>query len=342
MKERQSNIELLRIISMFFIVLEHILIMGTDFFTSPIGNQLHIANAIIGFTYSGVNCFILITGYFGTNFSYRRLLNLYLICGIYELVGFVFAYLQGSAEFSTTALSYIIFPLSRSNTWFIRCYVILLFLLPIINKGIEQLNKKQFTHILILLTILNIYFGWFQKHANFNAIGYNPSQMIYLYVIGRYLKTYVDWNTVAKYKLYVFLLWFLLSFLWGMIQNINEIMTIPHWNGWAYNNPIILMSAISFFMFFRVINIPYSKIINTLGSTMFAVFLIHMNRNIGNHLYIFIKNIIYLPSIEQSITIQVLVLIFCAFLIMFVSVLFDLVRIKLFSRYILKDKYNNI
>ena len=36
---RQSNIELLRIISMFFIVLEHVLIMGTEFFSASIGKQ---------------------------------------------------------------------------------------------------------------------------------------------------------------------------------------------------------------------------------------------------------------------------------------------------------------
>ena len=77
---RQSNIELLRIVSMFFIVLEHILIMGTEFFSASISNQLYVANSIIGFTYIGVNCFILITGYFGADFSWKRLVNLYLIC----------------------------------------------------------------------------------------------------------------------------------------------------------------------------------------------------------------------------------------------------------------------
>ena len=187
MKERQSNIELLRIISMFFIVIEHLLIMGTDFFSNPIGNQLLVANSIIGFTYIGVNCFILITGYFGADFSWKRLLSLYLICFFYELVGFVMAYCHGDVAWSTNALSYIIFPLSHSNVWFIRCYVILLLLLPIINAGLNSLNKKGFLYVLLLLTILNLYFGWFQKQPNFNGDGYNTSQMVYLYAIGRYL-----------------------------------------------------------------------------------------------------------------------------------------------------------
>lgn len=203
MKERQSNIELLRVVSMFFIVLEHLLIMGTDFFTNPVGNQLEVANSIIGFTYIGVNCFILITGYFGADFSWKRLLRVYLICLFYEVVGFLVAYGHGDVEWSTTALSYMLFPLSHGNTWFIRCYVILLLLLPILNAGLGQLDKGQYQYVLLLLTILNLYFGWFHKQPNFSGDGYNASQMVYLYVIGRYLNRYVDWEKIRLYRWYL-------------------------------------------------------------------------------------------------------------------------------------------
>ncbi|MBR6550684.1 MAG: acyltransferase [Paludibacteraceae bacterium] len=323
---RQSNIELLRIVSMFFIVLEHVLIMGTEFFSAPMGNQLYVANTIIGFTYIGVNCFILITGYFGADFSWKRLINLYLVCCFYELVGFVVAYYHGDVECTTTAIGYIIFPLSRSNTWFIRCYVILLFLLPIINLGLEQLNKRNFLYVLLLLTLLNLYFGWFQKQENYNAIGYNPSQMIYLYVIGQYLNRFVDWQSIKKRKFHLIISWILLSLLWGIIQNLSTNYHIPHWNGWAYNNPIVLSASIIFFAYFLCLDIPYSKIINSLGVAMLGVFLIHMNRYLGNYIYGFVNSIVYYPTIAQSIIYQICILIGVSVGVYFMSYIIEIPR----------------
>lgn len=329
MKERQSNIELLRIVSMLFIVLEHILIMGTDFFANSVGNQLMVANTIIGFTYVGVNCFILITGYFGADFSWKRLLSIYLICAFYEFVGFAIAYSNGDVGVSATALSCIIFPLSHSNVWFIRCYVILLLLLPIINAGLNNLDKKGYLYVLLLLTILNLYFGWFHKQPNFNGDGYNASQMVYMYVIGRYLNRYIDWQKMMAYRGYVFVAWLFLSALWGVIQNINNyVHTVPHWNGWAYNNPVLLASSIALFMVFSSMEIKSSRVINTLAAGMFSVLLIHLNRYMGKYLYDGVRSLIYSPILSQSIWLQIVALILVAIMVLVGVAVIDMPRAK--------------
>lgn len=325
---RQSNIELLRIICMFFIVLEHILIMGTDFFANPVGNQLVVANTIIGFTYVGVNCFILITGYFGADFSWKRLLSIYLTCLFYELAGFLIACGLGDVEWSMTVLSYILFPLSHSNIWFIRCYVILLLLLPILNSGLERLDKKQYLLVLLLLTILNLYFGWFHMQPNFNGDGYNASQMVYLYAIGRYLYRYVNWEQIRAYKNLFLVGWVIMAIIWGMAQNVSELVyEIPHWNGWAYNNPIVLIAAIVFFAYFRCIEIPQSKAVNILASTMVAVLVIHMNRYLGSYIFDGVREVIYMPVVANSLWLQVLALILLAVVGVMVLAMCDLPRL---------------
>lgn len=314
---------------MFFIVLEHIVIMGTDFFTAPIGNQFMVANSIIGFTYIGVNCFILITGYFGANFSWKRLLSLYLVCAFYEVVGFTVAYSHGDVVWSTKALSYIVFPLSHSNVWFVKCYVILLLLLPILNAGLERLDKKQYLYVLLLLTVLNLYFGWFHKQPNFNGDGYNVSQMVYVYVIGRYIYHYVDWEKIRTYRGYVLAVWLLLSLFWGVIQNVNNLVhVVPHWNGWAYNNPVILASAISFFMVFGCMEIKTSQVINTLAAGMFSVFLIHMNRYIGKYLFDGVREFVYSPILNHSLGAQVFVLVVIAMVVVIGIAIIDMPRAK--------------
>ena len=57
-KTRNSNIELLRIIAMMFIVIWHISVHAQK-------GELPSHNYIISITITGVNLFLLITGYFG-------------------------------------------------------------------------------------------------------------------------------------------------------------------------------------------------------------------------------------------------------------------------------------
>lgn len=342
MKERQSNIELLRIISMFLIVLEHLLIMGTDFFSSPIGNQLLVANSIIGFTYVGVNCFILITGYFGADFSWKRLLSLYLVCAFYEVVEFVVAYYYGDAILDRTALSYMLFPLSHSSNWFVRCYVCLLFLLPLINVALNNLDKKGFTYVLVLLVILNLYFGWFHKQEDFNATGYTTAQMVFVYVIGRYISRFIDIENIRSQRIYILAIWFASSLLWGGLQNINDtIHIVPHWNGWAYNNPVQLISAIALFLFFCTFESKPSRIVNALAVGMFPVFLIHMNRYLGSYLFHSVHDVIYSNFFSHALLAQVVMLIVIAILIIIVCSIIDIPRARL-HKLILCHHYENL
>ena len=301
---RNSNIELLRIVCMFFIVLEHILIMGTDFFTAPVGYQGVAANMIIGFTYVGVDCFILITGYFGSDLSWKRCLHFYLICALYEVLGFVVAYSLGKVDFSLQALSYIIFPISHSNTWFVRCYAILLLLIPLINYGLNSINKRQYQYVLCCLLILNLYFGWFQKQPNFSGDGYSASQMVFLYVVGGYLNRHLVWNQL-RHKRQIFLIVYVVcALLWGIITIQNGRHVVPHWNGWAYNNPIVLTAAIALFCYFNCLELN-SSYINCFASGMFAVFLIHMNRYLSGPIYDFAHYCIYETSFATSLACQI-------------------------------------
>ena len=282
---RNSNIELLRIVAMFLIVLEHLLINGTSYFTAPVGNQAYTANFIIGFTYVGVNCFLLITGWFGIDLKWRKLFNIYFVCAFYELVFFIIYLILGKAEPTLSNIANIIFPLSHSSTWFIRCYTILLLAAPLINKGLEQLDKKQYQYILLLFTIINIYFGWFWKYPQFNSDGFNIQQFVYLYIIGGYLRRYIDMDKIVSHRWLWLTMYIALAVLWGIVQNIhNFIHIVPHWNGWGYCSPVIVTQAVCLLLFFSTIRVQ-SRFINVFASGTMAVFIVHMNRYFGDFLY---------------------------------------------------------
>ena len=78
-KVRQSNFELMRLISMFFIVLYHmIIITGGDLIHHTSGMTNVILDFISLFIIVHVNSFILITGYFQCKqeFSFKKILSL--------------------------------------------------------------------------------------------------------------------------------------------------------------------------------------------------------------------------------------------------------------------------
>ncbi len=282
---RDSGVEILRIVAMFFIVLEHLLIVGTTFYTCSLGANTIVANAIIGFAYVGVNCFLLITGFYGIRFSFHKLLSLYLQLVFFELACFAVFWIAGTAQPSADTIANILFPISHSGTWFIRCYALLMLMAPLLNKGLDALDKKQYQYVLLLFTITNIYFGWFWKYPEFNDRGFNIQQFIYLYVIGGYIGRYVDLQQVSRKRYWWLIGYVLLALLWGVIQDIHDMIHIvPHWNGWAYSSPFVIMPAICLFLFFSGFRFK-NKYVNVVAKSSFAVFILHMNRYLGSWLY---------------------------------------------------------
>lgn len=70
-KFRNSNIELLRFILMFFIFLWHILVHAYEIKSGPYSSvqATHIQLIMCSIFVPSVNCFMLISGYYGINFT---------------------------------------------------------------------------------------------------------------------------------------------------------------------------------------------------------------------------------------------------------------------------------
>lgn len=78
MQIRQSNIELLRLVCILMITVHHLICLGITLNVhAGDANYMKAFWAITGFLYIGVNVFILISGYFGIKFKWRKVLDLY-------------------------------------------------------------------------------------------------------------------------------------------------------------------------------------------------------------------------------------------------------------------------
>lgn len=133
-KTRNASFELLRIICMFMIVLYHLFIkldysaVCTSAFYSSLLFPLHVA----------VICFVLISGYFGIQLSFKKLLAFYIQVLFYNIVAYLVCSVI-SYEFSIKNFIISFLPLSHNqDLWFIRTYLYLMLLSPIINKYLSS------------------------------------------------------------------------------------------------------------------------------------------------------------------------------------------------------------
>lgn len=318
-ENRNSSFELLRIVAMLFIIAQHLLLFVV--YTPKEHNTIQVWY-INSFLYIGANVFILISGYFGINPKFKTFINLYLCIAFYKCICYFIDVETEAIEFSLREfIANTVFCISHSNNWFIAGYIFLFLLSPVLNIAIKYFDKKMLLYVLVLLTISNLYFGYFWKLEIFNLNGYNGHQFIYLYFIGRYINKYIDNTWIKTHKLYFLLAYIVFSVLYFLLFFIDEKIKIPHWDVWKYNNPLLIVSTISFVLFFCGLNIK-SRVINFVSLFSFPAFLIHI---FPSSLYPFLRGVIACNSdiYEWGVIFT------CAMVIYLITIPIELIRLQL-------------
>ena len=138
---------------------------------------------------TGINCFLLITGYFMctskiTVMKYVKLMTEYYF---YSILFFVIFCISGYAPFSLKGFLKMLFPFYTISVNFIGCFLLFYLFIPFLNKLIHALNEKE--HLILLILCLCIY-TILPSFANV-AVGYNyVTWFIVLYFIASYIRLY--------------------------------------------------------------------------------------------------------------------------------------------------------
>lgn len=328
--QRQSNIELLRVISMLMVLWGHYYVL------SYFDNIHGVSFNLLGMQFLGawskvaVDIFVIITGYFLVNQTFRwnkvlKLLSCTYFWGIIVLlVGLVLG-----LSIKTDYIYKSLFPLTPLN-WFARSYLLLYISIPLFNKIINSISKARLGQIIIALT--TIFYTVPTLLSTFiSGGGYLTSYFTFgiMYMIGAYIRKYGD-RTLDKISIYAGVASCLLilgSIVWNDIHMYEGlyIMYLAH----KGNSVVGLLAAIGIFTIFKNIKINYRPWINTIASTTFAVYLIHNNPIISDWLW----NTIIQPSRYFDSPFFLLHMIGICILIFGVCSVFELIRIKIFNRY---------
>ena len=326
--QRESNIELLRIVVMLFIILHHLIVHAIypDVLEGHNGctSAFMVYSVLEGFLYVAVNVFILISGYFGIRLRARKIWSLYLQCAFYGLLTYLFGVIVGTVEFVPHTLitkSVLIFS-HLSSWWFVVCYLILMILSPLLNFGMSMMRKKEYMFVLICMTFLQIYLGWFWQKSVYDVDGYNILNFIYLYLIGGYIARFVSNDKPTAQRNIIITTYIICAIAFAGCNIIHAIWKIPFGNVWGYNNPIVIIGAISLFLFARTFEVQ-SKVINLLASGVLAAYLMTDIPYVGDFIY---REYSELASMIPSMVLTIVVTICAAICVVLLACCIDVVR----------------
>lgn len=358
MKEvkRQSNFELMRIVSMLFIILWHILIHGhviDNCQNAALKTILQITQYVI---IVHVNSFVVLMGFFQSKsiFKVKKVLKLIIQVIFYSVTIFLISLKVGWINDinSVDIINSFLPSVSLYDYWFIGSYIIVYCFSDIINKFISLLDKKDYKKVLIISFLFLSLIPFLTGQGIFNNSGYNFYSFIFLYMIGGYLRRYPI-NTSyhfklldnKKYMLIIILCFILciyinytLTLFGASINNQSNVMSFIanriNSSNLCYSTPMVIIQTICYFELFRCLKLK-NKYINNISANVIGVYLIHDNHFIRENIY-------NLMGFDTKIySYKFIIIIISAVLSIFiVCIIFDKIR-QVFFYYIDKIIFKN-
>lgn len=261
---RQSGLELLRIVAMLFIVVFHLAYSQIPF------RALSIPDVVLrSVTMTGVDMFVLISGYFGIRLRWWSLLNLWLMVTTFMLLSELMAFVVFGRPVGLTDVVNVLFSLTANgHYWFITCYFFLMLLSPVLNAGLDRLSGRQLVLLAALLVYANC-FGGYVLHSQANPNGFTVVNLVFVYILGYSLRRL----GVAQCKFR--------SRWWAIVWVGATVVIAMLYAGSGsnhavdYNSPFIIAAAIALFIIACRLRFT-SRIVNFAGRRMLAVYLLHM------------------------------------------------------------------
>ena len=275
-KQRQSNIELLRLVSMFMVMMCHATgyvneadLVGVSGAAKLVLSQLCLIC---------VNVFVMISGWFGIKASLKG------VCALLFQVFFITVLCFGVCSLLGLPVSFknhfLPYFLMGNGYWFVVSYLIMYALSPVLNRFAERASQKEFISTLALVFSAEFFYGYILGRAEY-AFGFSPLAFVNLYLLAKYARLYpgklFSFSRGKDISIYLLVtlvsiigLWFGYR-LFGMGFHLNH-----------YDSPLAIVAALYFLLFFSKLEIN-SRFVNWCAASAFAIYLIHENNLVAPH-----------------------------------------------------------
>ena len=279
---RQSNMELLRIFAMFLILIIHATSMSLG--GLPTIEQSHNN---FGYTHSffffyglssvGVNLFVLISGWFGIRPTLKSFFKLLFQVLFFTILAFCVLIITDKDKYLNLNTFYYVFLIPSNQLWFVKAYLVLMILAPVLNTFAESCSSRQLLKTIIAFYVFQTIYGWcFADSTPWIGGGYSPISFLGLYLTARYLRLYPQpwyrWGFAKLTGLFI-----LIIFALALLSSFITYKGYPIAGRlYAYSSPFMICAAIILLIAFSRLKFQ-NNFINWVAISAFAVYLTHGN-----------------------------------------------------------------
>lgn len=284
-KPRSSNLELYRIICMIMIVAHHYVVnSGLTDEGGVLLNDYLSGNSILMSIFgawgkTGINCFLMITGYYmcTSKITLRKFVKLLCEIYLYKLLIYAIFLCTGYETISFFSLVKLLMPGWGLTYGFIPCFIVFYLTIPFLSILVQNLNKLQ--HQLLLLLVFSCY-TILGSIPSFNVSFNYITWFGVIFFMASYIRLYP--SPVFERKT----MWGLLSIVLFLLAVTSILVTrlllgSKVGMGWSLvhdcNKLFAVAIAVCSFLYFKNLNIKHSKVINAFGASTFGVLIIHAN-----------------------------------------------------------------
>ena len=278
---RDSNMELLRLVAMLLVMIIHASYRALPHPTpdslaqAPLSGFLQLTTQ--SFSVMAVNVFVLLSGWYGIRLRLNRIAELLFQVLFFGILCLAVLYaVQGS--FPSGALNSL-FMLGESDYWFVKTYLALYLLSPVLNAYVAQASRRQMELTLILLFLFQWVFGWVFEATTWLRAGYSLPSFLCLYLLARYVNVhrprFARFSRRADLTLFVVIcsLTALTTFYLKRHFDLGGVL-------FFYNSPNVILSALFLLLFFSKMQLR-SRVVNWLAVSALAIYLTHSSSFIG-------------------------------------------------------------
>lgn len=295
-KQRESNMECFRIVAMLLVIGVHACwhFLGTPTTQEVESKPLEVITRCFFRTLccGCVDMFVMLSGWYGIHPKARSLFK-FLFNAFFCSIGVYAVFVAiGLTDFSFVGLGVMMF-FGKEEFWFVKAYIGLYLLSPLINSFVENVSRKILVLFLVSYFVFQCLYGWLSPFAaNFNA-GYSTMSFIFLYTLLRYVRLYHNAN-IKKISRHKFLRSF---FVIVFLQTVLYFSGLHYGLDWfealySYTSPSVIAMSLMLLLWFSLLSFD-SSLINWLAGSAFSVYLLHAAPRTLDSYFISVDNYIF-------------------------------------------------
>jgi surface polysaccharide O-acyltransferase-like enzyme len=289
-RQRDSNLELLRILAMLLIIGDHLGVhSGTWPTTATAANpvdyslrHLFVLNLQMG-GQVGVTAFVLISGYFlcTSEFKLSRIIKIELQMLIFSIVITAVTAICNPPAVNSYTWFRAFFPTSFKTWWFATVYIVLVALSPFVNKLLAVLTRREHLALVAVLFVVMSLLPTLTNDA-FVVADY-LGRFIFLYCAAAYLRMHPD-ARIFKVKalpaigiaIVAYVLPSLIMPFYALYDKSNPWYPLITWflrSSPDHERIFSLFAGLFLFLAFKRFRLGSNRVINLVSGTTFGIYL---------------------------------------------------------------------